>query len=234
MIQWAEQQCRKEQHVSANKEQHVTANDEQLRKALGDLIYLIRFPIMKRKYFTSTISTKNVLTLEEKVEIYQSFDGKVIDTFSTNVRLFNLNKNISWNNDGVDECLHFTTNFDCYIYEIFVFRSNQYSGKHEVNINILNDSAVLDSTSTQLNSVVGKQYYEINLANPLRILNNIRYTIKLNMKVISASVVTNYKTIVKIDNGSTFTFTDSALSLHRTNSISGQIPGIILSRSYIR
>jgi len=105
MIQWAEQQCRKEQHVNANKEQHVTANkeqymtgneeqhvtadDEQLRKVMGDLIYLIRFPIMKHKYFTNKVSTKNVLTLEEKVEIYQSFDGKVIDTFPTNARLIN-------------------------------------------------------------------------------------------------------------------------------------------------
>jgi hypothetical protein len=73
MIKWAEQQCRKEQHVSANKEQHVspnkeqhvspnkeqhvTANDEQLRKVLGDLIYFIRFPIMERKYFTHEVST---------------------------------------------------------------------------------------------------------------------------------------------------------------------------------
>jgi hypothetical protein len=64
MIQWAEQQCSKEQNVTANKQQHVTsndeqhvtandeqhmtdikeqhmtANDEQLRKVLGDLIYL--------------------------------------------------------------------------------------------------------------------------------------------------------------------------------------------------
>jgi hypothetical protein len=74
---------RKEQHVTGNFEQHVTGNeeqhmprseeqnmtdnDEQLRKVLGDLIYLIRFPIMERKYFTNEVSTKNVLTLEEKV-----------------------------------------------------------------------------------------------------------------------------------------------------------------------
>ena len=76
MIQWAEQQvtvnkeqhvtgydgqhvtANDEQHVTANDEQHVTANYEQLRKVLGDLIYLIRFPIMERKYFTNEVSTK--------------------------------------------------------------------------------------------------------------------------------------------------------------------------------
>ena len=89
VIQWAKQQCRKKQHVTATKRKHKTGNDEQLRKVLGDLIYLIRFPIMKRKYFTEKVSTKNVLTLKEKVEIYQSFDGKVIDKFTTHVRLSN-------------------------------------------------------------------------------------------------------------------------------------------------
>jgi len=87
MIQWAEQQvtvnkeqhvtgydgqnvtANDEQHVTANDEQHVTANYEQLRKVLGDLIYLIRFPIMERKYFTNEVSTKKVPTAEEKVEI---------------------------------------------------------------------------------------------------------------------------------------------------------------------
>ena len=252
MIQWAEQQCRKDLHVSANKEQrvtgydgqHVTANDEQLRKVLGDLIYLIRFPIMTRKYFTNNVSTQNVLTLDEKVEIYQSFDGKVIDTFPTYVRLklsnaelkvlrckSHLKTNSSWNQDGADDCLDFTTNFDCYIYGIFVFGSNQHSGQHEVNINILTGSGILGSTSTQFNSVEGYTFYPINLAKPLRILKNIRYTIKLNMKGNMCFSGTGYKTVVKIDDGLTVTFTDSELSPYRTSSTRGQIPGIILSRS---
>jgi hypothetical protein len=57
-----------EQHVTAIKEQHVTDNDEQLRKVLGDLIYLIRFPITERKYFTNEVSTKNVLTLAKRLK----------------------------------------------------------------------------------------------------------------------------------------------------------------------
>ena len=61
--------------MTAIKEQHMTANDAQLRKILGDLIYLIRFLIMECNYFTNEVSTKNVLTAEEKVEIFQSFHG---------------------------------------------------------------------------------------------------------------------------------------------------------------
>ena len=184
-----------------------------------------------------------MLTLEEKVEIFQSFDGKVIDTFQTNVRRFNskltvwrcesdLNKSNWWNLNGADDCLDFTTNFDCYIYGIIVFGSSKYSGQHDVNINILNGSAVLDSTSTTLNSVEGKQHYPINLAKRLRILTNITYTIQLNMKGNSCFCGTGYKTVVKIDNDARVTFTNSSSSSNGTNSTRGQIPGIILCPAY--
>jgi hypothetical protein len=140
MIQWAQQQCRKEQHMTgndekhvtaikeqpmtgndeqhviSNDEQHMTANDEQLRKVLGDLIYLIRFPIMKCKYFTNEVSTKNVLTAEEKVEIFQSFHDKPICTFPANIRVSisklevwrcetYFGKNRTWTLNGRDDCL---------------------------------------------------------------------------------------------------------------------------------
>ena len=269
MIQWAQQQCRKEQHVTGNdeqhvtgnddqhvisndkqhmtaiKEQHMTANDEQLRKVLGDLIYLIRFPVMECKYFTNEVSTKNVLTAEEKVEIFQSFHDKPICTFPANLRLSMsnlevrrcetyLNKNSTWTHNGRDDCLDFTANFDCYIYGIIVFGSTQYSGQHEVNINILNRFTIQGSTSTKLNSVPRKESYSVDLAEPLRILKNIRYTIKLNMKGDDCFCGKDYQTVVKIYDDSSVTFTDSSSSPNATDTTGGQIPGIILSRPYLR
>jgi hypothetical protein len=260
IIQWAEQQCSKEQnvtankqqhvtcndeqHVPANEEQHVTANDKQLWKVLGDLIYLIRFPIMEPKYFTNEVSTKNVLTADEKIEIFQSFHDKPIDTFPSIVRFSNSKQEVwrcladvesgSWNHHGKDDCLNFTTSCDCYIYGIIVFGSQQCSGQHDVNINILNDSTPLGSTSTKLNSVPGKISYPIDLTEPLRILKNITYTIQLNIKGNTCFSGTDYQTVVRIDDDACVTFTDSASSTNGTNSTDGQIPGIILSRGYFR
>ena len=253
IIQWAEQQCSKEQHVTGNDGQHattndghqVTANNEQLRKVLEDLIYLIRFPIMERKYFINEVSAKNVLTLEEKMEIFQSFDGKLIDTFPANMRLSYSKlevwrcesdsvKCIRWNHNDLDDFLDFSTNIDCYIYGIIVFGSTQYSGQHDVNIKILNGPTILGSTSTKLYSVPGKESYPIDLAEPLRILKNITYTIKLNMKGNSCLRGNNYKAILKIDDYSYVTFTDSASSPNGTSSTQGQIPGIILGRGYLK
>ena len=261
MIKWAEQQCRNEQHVYANKEQHVTgdeeqhvtandkqhvaANDEQLRKVLGDLIYLIRFPVMKRKYFTNEVTTKNVLTADEKVEIYQSLDGKSIDTFPANMRLpisklevwrceSYLNNDLHWGQNGEDDCLDFTTNLNCYIVGINVFGSTQYSGQHDVNINISDGSTILGSTSKKINSVPEKRSYPIYFIEPLRILKNIKYRIKLNMKGDNCCSGTDYQTIVNIDDDSSVTFTDSSSSRNGTSSKGGQIPGIILSQPYVR
>jgi hypothetical protein len=45
---------------------------------------------------------------------------------------------------------------------------------------------------------------------------------------------TDYKAIVKIDDDSSVTFTDSSPSPNGTSSSKGQIPGIILSRPYFR
>ena len=269
MIEWAEQQCRNEQHVSANKqqhvtgdeeqhvtandkqhvtdskEQHVTANDEQLRKALKDLIYLIRFPVMGRTYFNKEVSTKNVLTAHEKVEIFQSLDGKLIDTFPRNMRLLisrlevwrcesHLNSDLYWGQNGVDDCLDFTTNLDCYIFGINVFGSTQYSGQHDVNVNISEGSTILGSTSKKINSVPGKESYPIDFIEPLRILKNTTYSITLNMKGANCFTGTDYKAIVKIDDDSSVTFKNSSSSLNGTDISKGQIPGIILSRPDFR
>jgi len=133
---------------------------------------------------------------------------------------------------GADDCLDFTSNFDCYIFGVIVFGSTQYFRQHDVNINILNDSTILGSTSTKLNSVPGKESYPIDLAEPLRILKNITYTIKLNMKGYSCFSGTYCKTVVKIDDDAWVTFTNSSLSTNGISSTQGQIPCIILSRSY--
>jgi BTB/POZ domain-containing protein 3/6 len=245
MIEWAEQQCRNEQHVTGSDGQHVTANDAQLRKALGDLIYLIRFPVMERTYFTKEVSTKNVLTSVDKVAIHHSFNGMLIDTFPAYMRLpiskqkvwrceTSFNKDCFWVQNGEDECLDFTTNFDCYIFGINVFGSKEYSGQHDVNINISDGSTILGSTSKKINSVPGTESYPIDFIEPLQILKNITYTIKLNMKGDICFSGTDYKANVILDHDSSVTFTDSPTTPYGTSSSRGQIPGIILSQPYVR
>ena len=69
IIDWSTQRCH---------DQNRTVNDENIRQVLGDLLYLVRFPIMERKYFTENVSKKSLLTLDEIVKVYQSLDEEEI------------------------------------------------------------------------------------------------------------------------------------------------------------
>jgi hypothetical protein len=115
-----------------------------------------------------------------------------------------LNSDLYWGQNGVDDCLDFTTNLDCYIFGINVFGSTQYSGQHDVNVNISEGSTILGSTSKKINSVPGKESYPIDFIEPLRILKNTTYSITLNMKGANCFTGTDYKAIVKIDDDLTW------------------------------
>jgi hypothetical protein len=67
-------------------DQNLTVNDENIRQVLGDLLYLVRFPIMERKYFTENVSKKSLLILDEIVKVYQSLDDEEIDVLPTKRR----------------------------------------------------------------------------------------------------------------------------------------------------
>jgi hypothetical protein len=230
IIDWSTKRC---------QDQNLTANDESIRQILGDLLYLVRFPIMERKYFTENVSKKSLLTLDEIVKVYQSLDDEEISVFPTKRRnkehmehkvclrcdASNLG---DWNHCGENDCLDFTTNLDCTMLGINVFGSNTYSGKHDINLTILNSSDVLRSIETVLYSEEGQEIYPVMFGKPLHVKKDTRYTIQLSMKGPEAFIGKSYKAIVSL-NELSITFLNSALpSPNMTNGKSGQIPGIII------
>lgn len=79
-IAWANAECRrrKKQPTDANK-----------RSALGNLLYLIRFPVMDVTYFTQKVSLGSILTHDETLSIFQYFHGEeqqLPNRFSRNER----------------------------------------------------------------------------------------------------------------------------------------------------
>jgi NAD-dependent SIR2 family protein deacetylase len=161
---------------------------------------------MERKYFTENVSKKSLLTLDEIVKVYQSLDDEEIDVFPTKWR----NKehmehkvcprcdtsNLGfWIHDGENDCLDFTTNLDCIMLGINVFGSMTYSGKHDINLTILNSPDVLRFIETVLYSEEGQEIYPVMFKTPLLVKKNTRYTIKLNMKGPKAF---NGKSYIKI------------------------------------
>ena len=77
IIEWSTTRC---------QEQNLTQNDENIRQVLGDLLYLVRFPILERKYFTENVSKRSLLPLDEIVKVYQSHDDEEIGVFPATFR----------------------------------------------------------------------------------------------------------------------------------------------------
>jgi BTB/POZ domain-containing protein 1/2 len=234
IIDWSTNRC---------QQQDLTVNDENIRQVLGDLLYLVRFPIMERKYFTENVSKKSLLTLDEIVKVYQSLDDEEIAVFPTKWRNIEHMEHMVclrcatsssgfWKHDGDNDCLDFTTNLDCIILGINVFGSRSYSGKHDISLTILKSSDVLRSIKTVLYSEKGQEIYPVMFDKPLPMKKNTRYTIKLNMRGPNTFTGESYKRIVSL-NELSVTFLNSSLpSPNGTKETHGQIPGIITEHIY--
>ncbi|XP_078340650.1 BTB/POZ domain-containing protein 6-like isoform X3 [Crassostrea virginica] len=66
-LKWANARC---------KEKDLETTAENQRRMLGDLIYLVRFPLLGDQYFTEVVSDMDILTDSEKVELFKYFFKK--------------------------------------------------------------------------------------------------------------------------------------------------------------
>ena len=231
IIEWSTNRC---------QDQNLPVNDENIRQVLGDLLYLVRFPIMERKYFTEKVSKKSLLSYQEIINIYQSFDDEEIAVFPRKRRTIepmvclrcDTDNSGLWTHGGSTDCLDFTTNLDCIIVGIKVFGSNTYSGEHDISFNILKSSEVLRSIETVLYSEKGQEMYPVMFEKPLDVKKNTRYTLELNMKGPEAFSGESYKMIASL-NELSVTFLRSLLpSPNQTDATQGQIPGIIVQHIF--
>src|SRR6218665_2936126 len=71
-ISWAKQQIRRDRSID-------NPTDNEIRKTLGNLLFMLRFPTMEPDEFAKVTQGRNVLTLEEKESIYYVLATKVYD-----------------------------------------------------------------------------------------------------------------------------------------------------------
>ena len=165
ILEWSTTRC---QH------QNLPVNDENIRQVLGDLLYLVRFPIMERKYFTENVSKKGLLSHEEIINVYQSLDDEEIAMFPTKWRNIKHMEHMVclrcdtansgyWVQNGKNDYLDFTTNRDCNMLGINVFGSNTYSGKHDISLTVLKFGDVLRSIKTVLYSENGQKMWHVQI-----------------------------------------------------------------------
>lgn len=66
-LKWANARC---------KEKNLEVNAENQRRVLGNIIYLVRFPLLGDQYFTEVVADMDILTDSEKVELFKYFFKK--------------------------------------------------------------------------------------------------------------------------------------------------------------
>ncbi|WAR25067.1 BTBD6-like protein [Mya arenaria] len=79
---WAEKQC---------DNQGLDKSSENLRTVLGDVLYLVRFPLLDKTYFTNVVSENSLLIETEVLELFKYFyktgaQTKVFETKPRNIR----------------------------------------------------------------------------------------------------------------------------------------------------
>jgi hypothetical protein len=77
---WALETIRQEGNYELDNLCIESKGNEELRKTLGDLVYLIRFTNIPKEMFSSTVAKENILSPEEKVEIFQYMVDKPFET----------------------------------------------------------------------------------------------------------------------------------------------------------
>lgn len=230
MIKWAKLRC---------EEQSIPTTDENIRKSLGDLLYLIRFPCMTPKVFTDDVSSMNILTFEEIARVYEHFNGKHTDIFSSKTRLretirvvrCEVDTSYTWSYSGSDDCVDFETSNDAELTSVLLFGSKHDSALNRFTLNILQGSTVLNSIKSKLDSSSANDQgiCEILLDSPVKIVAKTKYTIQLCMSGPSSLTGKNFiiKNTSTHGNFSVTFLQSSLLSQNGTGDNRGQIPGLV-------
>jgi len=211
-------------------------SDEDIRGALGNVLYKIRFPTMTPTEFAKLTAYSKVLSGDEKHDVYVYFtNGKKLKSlkFSTErrgmrkcvvSRFREASDGIIWLCDGSSDAISIETTENMHLTGVGL-----YGGKgpsiHVVKLEVIKGiSELLSTTVTTLNSHGSSKPVKIALERPVCIHANSRYTVVVFMQ--GPSTFFGMDGVAKYDfpNCSSITFYQSVRSANGTTVSRGQIP----------
>ncbi|XP_063410022.1 BTB/POZ domain-containing protein 3-like [Mytilus trossulus] len=215
---------------------HLERNPENLRSVVGNLLYLVRFPLVDKKYFSQFVSHTGILTLPEIVNVFRSHYGEKSDLFVEKTRV-PLSKRVThtftrhatrrhgWTARGVD-ALSIESDKNIRINEVTIFgptaeilsnlRSFEFEILNEKNIRIYSSSLNLP-----LEATTSKKY----TFGPVLIEANKSHTLLLKDIKVKTYYGVKCKTSFTA-NSTTVTVKNSTMCTTGTNTEQGQFAGI--------
>lgn len=239
MTHWAKKQCSR---------QSLAVTEENQRAALGDLFYLIRFPIMNLTYFADNVAKNSKLLTEiEKINLYTYMAGtnkelsdiKFVTKrrksfFITCTRLGALEKanveTFRWRT-GELEKLDFKVSKKIEIHGIVVYGGRLEKSNYKVSawLRKHDTDKVIADCHSKLSTTPEGITYRVFFRKPAIVQANKRYCIHLQMKGAKTYWSEEGTTNVTCHDV-VFTFLDSQEYGNGTGARRGQIPGIIFTR----
>ncbi|CAC5401246.1 BTBD3_6 [Mytilus coruscus] len=216
---------------------NVERNPENLRSVVGNLLYLIRFPLVDKTYFSQFVSHTGILTLPEIVNVFRSHYGEKSDVFVEKTRVplakrvthtftRHASRRSGWNARGVD-ALDVESDKDIWANGVVVFgptgeissnyRSFEFEILNEKNICIYSSILNLPTEAT-----VSKKY----TFGPVLIKANTSYTLLLKDIKVKTYYGVDCKTSFTA-NGATVTVKNSTMCTTGTNTEQGQFAGFL-------
>ncbi|KAL3858818.1 hypothetical protein ACJMK2_009070 [Sinanodonta woodiana] len=250
MKDWAGNECARKS---------IQPSAENMRQVMVGLKDLIRFSVMDGKYFTDIVAGDNILSDKEKVSLFRHFysSSNLGNTniqerrerklsFQEKQRVVRFpNSSVFLSNESVLQAIDFKCSNKVLLHGIVIYEAipripvtsgGDLSNRHSSVIVPSTVVQLLDESNRTIVSMerqirlTGEALLDVLFDEPV-VLKKMWYTITL---FISSTVMTrsgvNGAKDVSLGDGQSIEFRDSSLSASSTNVLSGQIPGLLLSR----
>ena len=198
VTRWAENQCKK---------QSLEPTSDNLRVVLGDILYLVRFPLLGEAYFTNVVSDSGLLTDAEKVELFKYFyksggetksfitrnryanselsqhsvppDKKPGDrSIQTCMRFGSVLEEGSWYCGGEADAISFSSNQNLWLHGVLVYGSYIGEAVYDITCNVFDsDDHELLLMRTQVKTSEHQLTYIILFETAICTVKNTKYTV---------------------------------------------------------
>ena len=178
---WSGSECRR---------QKLRATDRNRQRVVGNLKYLIRFPVMDVEYFKNHVSNQNLLTQDEKEALFRYLHSRSapdMEWFITRKRAltrairFDTTAGM-WPVGKFNEAIQFQSSHEISLDGVLVYGCYYVSCDYEVTVKVFNiRGEVLCETRAAIHTTIDQDIYDIFFDKALPIKAQTWYTIGLFM-----------------------------------------------------
>lgn len=237
VVVWSETQCVKK---------NIEVNDKNLRDILSRILYHVRFPLMPLSYFADHVSKRQILSPEEKLNLYEylcqskSSPSETISPFISRYRnkrtwiyckrFKSMVNSSDWVQKGKKDVISFICSVPILMHGVCMYRSRELGTPYDVRLELQDqDENQLASIHCSENTVEGMFTFPVLFDQPIKLLSCHVYTIIV--KMIGPKSYYGERGRKKVLCGNvTFEFISAPnKSTNSTNVFTGQIPIILFS-----